>query len=109
MARRRLRPLPLTAPLLVFVRAVIGSRRRLRDKLLGQFLPPSQVVLDVGCGTGVLSLACARLGARVVYAVEASPMAHLARKIVAANGMADVVQVLHRRAEEAQLPEKVGP
>eukprot|EP00962_Isochrysis_galbana_P060233 scaffold34451_cov101-Isochrysis_galbana.AAC.1 len=63
-----------------------------------------KAVLDVGCGSGVLSLACARLGARVVYAVEASGMAVLADRIVSDNGMAGVVKVIRGRMEEVCIP-----
>jgi protein arginine N-methyltransferase 3 len=49
------------------------------------------VVLDVGCGTGILSLFCAQAGARRVYAVDASGVARKAREIVKANGFEDVI------------------
>ncbi len=44
-----------------------------------------KAVMDVGCGSGILSLFAAQAGARVVYAVEASDMAHYARQLAAAN------------------------
>jgi protein arginine N-methyltransferase 3 len=49
------------------------------------------VVLDVGCGTGVLSLFAARAGAKKVFAVDASNIAEKAEEIVKANGYADVI------------------
>lgn len=50
------------------------------------------VVLDVGCGTGILSLLAARAGARRVIAVDASEdIAQKARKIVEMNELQDVI------------------
>ena len=46
-------------------------------------------------------------GAKKVYAVEATHMAVQARKIVAANGLSDVVEVIQGSMEEVELPEKV--
>ncbi len=50
------------------------------------------VVLDVGCGTGILSLFAARAGAKKVFAVDASQkIADKAEEIVKVNGYADVI------------------
>jgi len=48
-------------------------------------------VLDVGCGTGILSLFAAKSGARKVYAVDASDIAEKAEKIVRANDLEDII------------------
>ncbi|KAI8511726.1 class I-like SAM-binding methyltransferase super [Branchiostoma belcheri] len=66
-----------------------------------------KAVVDVGAGTGILSLFCVQAGARKVYAVEASALAEETRKVVRANGMEGRIEVLHGRAEEVELPEKV--
>lgn len=68
------------------------------------FLFKDKIVLDVGAGTGVLSLFCAKGGAKHVYAVECSTMADTAREIVKANGLSDVVTVLKGKVEEIDLP-----
>lgn len=49
------------------------------------------VVLDVGCGTGILSLFAARAGARRVLAVDASDIAEKAEKIVKENELESVI------------------
>ncbi len=47
--------------------------------------------MDVGAGSGILSLFAARAGARVVYAIEGSKVAEAARRLVEKNGLQDVV------------------
>jgi len=66
-----------------------------------------KVVLDVGAGSGILSMFAAKAGARKVYAVEASDMALSARKLIKANGLEHIVTVVHGRLEEVDIPEKV--
>ena len=48
-------------------------------------------VLDVGCGTGILSLFAAQAGAKHVFAVDASDIAERADKIVQANKFQSVI------------------
>ena len=59
-----------------------------------------KVVMDVGCGSGLLSMFAAQAGAKKVYAVEASNMAVNARKLIKANGFSKVIEVIHSRIED---------
>ena len=50
-------------------------------------------MLDIGTGTGLLSMMAATIGADTVTAVEEfAPMADCAQKVIAANGFADKVR-----------------
>lgn len=53
-------------------------------------------VMDVGAGSGILSVFCAQAGARKVIAVEASALAKLAEQIIAENEVQHIVQVERR-------------
>ncbi|CAI9100527.1 OLC1v1037648C1 [Oldenlandia corymbosa var. corymbosa] len=68
------------------------------------FLFKDKVVLDVGAGTGILSLFCAKVGAKHVYAIECSGMADMAQEIVKLNGYSEVITVLKGKVEEIELP-----
>jgi histone-arginine methyltransferase CARM1 len=60
-----------------------------------------KIVVDVGCGSGVLSFFAASAGARRVYAIEASEMAAHAAALVDADPRArEVVRVVRGRAED---------
>lgn len=57
-----------------------------------------KVVLDVGCGTGILSMFCAKAGARKVIAVDNSDIIDRAKEIVYENGFGDVITYVARAA-----------
>lgn len=66
-----------------------------------------KTVLDVGAGTGILSIFCAQAGARRVYAVEASAIWQQAQEVVRLNGLEDRVHILPGPVETVELPEQV--
>ena len=74
-------------------RAIMANKECFKDK----------VVVDVGAGTGVLSIWAAKAGARKVYAIEVTETAKHALKCTAAGGVGDVVKVLQQRVEYVDL------
>lgn len=50
-----------------------------------------KVVLDVGCGTGILSMFCAQAGASKVIAVDNSEIINKARENVHENGFGHII------------------
>ncbi|XP_065843583.1 protein arginine N-methyltransferase 1-like [Oscarella lobularis] len=67
-----------------------------------------KVVLDVGCGTGILSLFCAKAGASKVYGIDCSSIIDHAKEIVRVNKMENVITLIRGKVEEVELPvEKV--
>ncbi|XP_022291518.2 protein arginine N-methyltransferase 3-like isoform X1 [Crassostrea virginica] len=63
-----------------------------------------KVVLDVGCGTGILSMFAARAGARKVIGVDQSEIVYQAMDIVRENGLDSVVTLIKGRVEDVDLP-----
>ena len=69
-----------------------------------QHLFRDKIVLDVGCGTGILSMFAAQAGAKHVYAVDCSSIIEQARKIVKLNGFEDKITLIRGKIEEIELP-----
>ena len=63
-------------------------------------------VLDIGAGSGLLSMMAARAGATNVVCCESSPViAEMARKIVAKNGYEDHIRVIAKRSDKLTIGE----
>ena len=69
-------------------------------ELLETRVQPGDRVLDLGCGSGILSIAAAKLGASKVFGLEIDPIAaSVAVRNVRENGVQDIVLT-----DEASLP-----
>jgi SAM-dependent methyltransferase len=68
---------------------------------------PGDIVLDVGAGSGILSMFAARAGAARVYAVEQTTVAVLAQQWAAANGFDETITVLQGDVLDMEPPERV--
>lgn len=73
--------------------AIINNRHLFKDK----------IVLDVGCGTGILSLFAAKAGAKKVIAVDFSNIANQAKQIVKDNGFDHVITVVQGKIEDVNM------
>lgn len=62
-----------------------------------------KIVLDVGCGTGILSFFAARAGARLVLAVDMD-IPPGAEEVARNNGLADRVQFFRGRLQDIEFP-----
>jgi len=74
--------------------ALINNAETVKDTL----------VLDIGCGTSILSMFAAQAGAKSVVGVDCSDIIYQAMDIVRENKMEDRVKLVKGRLEETELP-----
>ncbi|EGG22092.1 protein arginine methyltransferase [Cavenderia fasciculata] len=83
---------------LSYKRAILNNRHLFQGK----------VVLDVGCGTGILCMFAAQAGAKLVIGVDNSEILPIAQKIIKANNFENKIHLIKGKMEEVTLPvEKV--
>lgn len=66
-----------------------------------------KVVLDVGCGTGILSMFAAKAGAARVIGVDCSAIIDRAKQIVKENELDSVITLIKGKVEEIKLPDGI--
>ncbi|HEY0172409.1 MAG TPA: 50S ribosomal protein L11 methyltransferase [Pyrinomonadaceae bacterium] len=74
------------------------------ERALAKVVTPDSLVLDIGSGTGLLAMMAARAGARETVSCEmVSPLAELAREVVARNGFAGKIRIMSRKSTELSV------
>ena len=63
-----------------------------------------KIVLDLGCGTGILSIFAAQAGAKQVYGVDSSDIIHHAAIIIKQNNLNQKITLIKGRIEDIELP-----
>ena len=75
------------------MRSIVNNPHLFKDK----------IVMDIGSGTGVLSIFAAKAGAKRVYAVENAGISAVSEEIIRQNGLDGVIKVMKGKVEEIEL------
>jgi protein arginine N-methyltransferase 1 len=73
-------------------------------RAIARAVRPGDVVVDIGAGTGILSLLALRAGASHVHAIEPNPAIALLPDIARENGFADRITIHRSPSFEVSLP-----
>lgn len=69
---------------------------------------PGDVVIDLGCGSGILSFFACQAGASRVYAIDSTRAADVASHLARHLGFADRITVINKESRDVELPERAG-
>ncbi|NJK35335.1 MAG: tetratricopeptide repeat protein [Oscillatoriales cyanobacterium SM2_2_1] len=80
------------------------KRNHAYDQALRKAIRPDSHVLDIGSGSGLLAMMAARAGAALTTTCEkVLPVARMAEKIIAANGLGDRIRVHAKVSHELHI------
>jgi protein arginine N-methyltransferase 1 len=82
------------------------ARTKALERAIGAAVRTGSIVVDVGAGTGLLSMLACRAGAAKVYAIEETEIIGLAKEIIRNNGYDDRVTFLQGNSKKIDLPER---
>ena len=67
-----------------YMKSIINNPHLFKDK----------IVMDIGSGTGVLSIFAAKAGAKKVYAIENAGISNVSEEIIKQNGLENIIKVM---------------
>lgn len=98
------------APKILFIQhynLLCDERMAVWEEAIKKQTKPDDTVLDLGSGTGILSMIAARY-AKKVWAVEIDPhLAEYSKHVIKQHGLDNKITVLNADARQVELPEKV--
>jgi precorrin-6B methylase 2 len=94
---------------LAFHRSMLQDEVRTRSyrDAINAAVKANDVVVDLGCGTGILSFFACRAGAKRVYAIDELPVIELARELAYDNGFEDRIVFINRSSFDVVIEEPV--
>jgi type I protein arginine methyltransferase len=84
-----------------------GARLGAYRAAIAATVRPGDVVLDLGAGTGIMSILALEEGAARVYAVEMDDIIAVVRQVASANGLGARLICVHGDSRRVTLPERV--
>ena len=77
------------------------QRNEVYESAIREAVDENKTVLDVGTGSGLLSMLSARAGAKKIFTCEmVRPIAQVARNVISANGFSDRIKVINKKSNE---------
>src|SRR5206468_12849995 len=77
------------------------------EAAISRAVRPGDIVLDRGCGPGIMPMRACQAGARRVYAIDTNSVVDFGRQLAVANGLSDKIQFFQGDSRRIELPEPV--